>query len=68
MQICRGEDSAKREGWFEDQKPCGRREGHGSIFRGVWRILSAAQKQTFLKLEGATSQTIHNEISPKETN
>jgi hypothetical protein len=29
---------------MEDQKPCGRREGHVSIFRGVWRILCARSK------------------------
>jgi len=43
-----GQDSAKREGWVEDQKPYGRREGHVSIFRGVPRILSASQKQILL--------------------
>ena len=40
----RGQDSVKEEGWIEDQKPCGRREGHVSIFRGVRRILSAGQE------------------------
>jgi len=39
-----GPDSTKRERWMEDQKPCGRREGHVSIFRGVWRILCAGSK------------------------
>jgi hypothetical protein len=43
----RGARQAEQEDWIEDQKPCGRREGHVSIFRGVWRILSAGQKQMF---------------------
>jgi len=41
----RGQCCAKREGGIEDQKPCGRRDGHVSIFRGIGRILSTGQKQ-----------------------
>lgn len=43
-----GQDSAKQEGWTEDQKPCGGCGGHVSIFHGVQRILSAGQKQMLL--------------------
>ena len=45
VQNCRGQDCSKWEGSIENQKPLGRREGHGSTSRGVCRILLQAQRQ-----------------------
>ena len=49
VQICRGQDCSKWEGSIENQKPLGRREGHGSTSRGIRRILLQAQKQMVVK-------------------
>jgi hypothetical protein len=57
-----GQDSAKREGRIEDQKPCGKRECHVSIFRGVRRILSAGQKQKKLNLNTIVPSALDDQI------